>query len=252
MQCELIFKNLCAFIKEQIQKNKKNGVVLGLSGGIDSALVATLCKKALNENVFALLMPTQFSSKEHLNDALMLCNDLKIEYKIISIQKILDAFIEQSEDIDKIRIGNYAARIRMSLLYDYSMMKNSLVVGTSNKSELLLGYGTIYGDLACAFNPIGELYKTQVYKLAKFLNLHENFIKKIPSADLWENQSDEKDLGFTYEQIDVGLKAIERDDRQVMEQLDKKLLDMLKSRIANNAFKRSMPKIANLMDFKSE
>ncbi|TKX32464.1 NAD+ synthase [Campylobacter aviculae] len=252
MQCELVFKDLCIFIKEQIQKNKKNGVILGLSGGVDSALVATLCKKALDKDVFALLMPTQYSSKEHLSDALMLCNDLKIEYKIISIQEILDAFIKQSQNIDKIRIGNFAARIRMSLLYDYSVLKNSLVVGTSNKSELLLGYGTIYGDLACAFNPIGDLYKTQVYELAKFLNLHENFIKKSPSADLWENQSDEKELGFIYEQIDLGLKAIENDDKQTMDKLDENLLKMLKTRINNNAFKRSMPKIANLMEFKSE
>ncbi|MBZ7964288.1 NAD+ synthase [Campylobacter sp. 2457A] len=250
MNCEQILENLCVFIKEELLKSGKDNVILGLSGGIDSALVATLCKKALDKNVFALLMPTQYSNKDHLNDALMLCHDLNIEHKIIPIETILNAFIKQSQDIDKIRIGNYAARIRMSLLYDYSALKNALVIGTSNKSELLLGYGTIYGDLACAFNPIGDLYKTQVYEMAKFLNLHENFIKKSPSADLWENQSDEKELGFTYEQIDLGLKAIENDDKQTIDQLDENLLKMLKARIKNNAFKRSMPKIANLMEFK--
>ncbi|MGH2327370.1 NAD+ synthase [Campylobacter taeniopygiae] len=250
MNCEQILENLCVFIKEELLKSGKNNVILGLSGGIDSALVATLCKKALDKNVFALLMPTQYSSKEHLNDALLLCHDLNIEHKIISIETILNTFIKQSQNIDKIRIGNYAARIRMSLLYDYSALKNALVIGTSNKSELLLGYGTIYGDLACAFNPIGDLYKTQVYEMAKFLNLHENFIKKSPSADLWENQSDEKELGFTYEQIDLGLKAIENDDKQTIDKLDENLLKMLKTRIKNNAFKRSMPKIANLMEFK--
>ncbi|TKX34182.1 NAD+ synthase [Campylobacter taeniopygiae] len=250
MNCEQILENLCVFIKEELLKSGKDNVILGLSGGIDSALVATLCKKALDKNVFALLMPTQYSNKDHLNDALMLCHDLNIEHKIIPIETILNAFIKQSQDIDKIRIGNYAARIRMSLLYDYSALKNALVIGTSNKSELLLGYGTIYGDLACAFNPIGDLYKTQVYEMAKFLNLHENFIKKSPSADLWENQSDEKELGFTYEQIDLGLKAIENDDKQTIDKLDENLLKMLKTRIKNNAFKRSMPKIANLMEFK--
>ncbi|MBZ7954179.1 NAD+ synthase [Campylobacter sp. W0018] len=250
MNCEQILENLCIFIKEELLKSGKNNVILGLSGGIDSALVATLCKKALDKNVFALLMPTQYSNKEHLNDALMLCHDLNIEHKIIPIETILNAFIKQSQDIDKIRIGNYAARIRMSLLYDYSALKNALVIGTSNKSELLLGYGTIYGDLACAFNPIGDLYKTQVYEMSKFLKMHENFIKKNPSADLWENQSDEKELGFTYEQIDLGLKAIENNDKQTMDKLDENLLKMLKTRIRNNAFKRSMPKIANLMEFK--
>ncbi|MFB1644180.1 NAD+ synthase [Campylobacter molothri] len=250
MNCKQILENLCIFIKEELLKSGKNNVILGLSGGVDSALVATLCKKALDKNVFALLMPTQYSNKEHLNDALMLCHDLNIDYKIISIETILNTFIEQSQNIDKIRIGNYAARIRMALLYDYSVLKNALVVGTSNKSELLLGYGTIYGDLACAFNPIGDLYKTQVYEMAKFLKMHENFIKKSPSADLWENQSDEKELGFTYEQIDLGLKAIENNDKQTMDKLDENLLKMLKTRIKNNAFKRSMPKIANLMDFK--
>ncbi|MBZ7929313.1 MULTISPECIES: NAD+ synthase [Campylobacter] len=250
MNCKQILENLCIFIKEELLKSGKNNVILGLSGGVDSALVATLCKKALDKNVFALLMPTQYSNKEHLNDALMLCHDLNIDYKIISIETILNTFIEQSQNIDKIRIGNYAARIRMALLYDYSVLKNALVIGTSNKSELLLGYGTIYGDLACAFNPIGDLYKTQVYEMAKFLKMHENFIKKSPSADLWENQSDEKELGFTYEQIDLGLKAIENNDKQTMDKLDENLLKMLKTRIKNNAFKRSMPKIANLMDFK--
>lgn len=249
MDCEKIVQNIDKFIKNKIENAKAKGVVLGLSGGIDSALIATLCKKALNENVFALLMPTKFSNQENLNDALMLCKELKLEYKIIEIQNILDAFLDKSKNIDKIRIGNFAARIRMSLLYDYSALKNALVVGTSNKSELLLGYGTIYGDLACAFNPIGDLYKSEIYELAKYLNLHENFIKKAPSADLWENQSDEKDLGFTYNKIDQGLKALEDNDKKILEKLDQNLLNMLNLRLKNNAFKRTMPEILNLRAF---
>ncbi|EKK2373282.1 NAD+ synthase [Campylobacter jejuni] len=246
MDWQKITEKMCDFIQEKVKNSQSQGVVLGLSGGIDSALVATLCKRALKENVFALLMPTQISNKANLEDALRLCADLNLEYKIIEIQSILDAFIKQSENTTLVSLGNFAARIRMSLLYDYSALKNSLVVGTSNKSELLLGYGTIYGDLACAFNPIGSLYKSEIYALAKYLNLHENFIKKAPSADLWENQSDEGDLGFSYAKIDEGLKALETNDEKLLRTLDPSLIAILKNRMQKNAFKGKMPEILEI------
>lgn len=246
MDWQKIIEKMCDFIQEKVKNSQSQGVVLGLSGGIDSALVATLCKRALKENVFALLMPTQISNKANLEDALRLCADLNLEYKIIEIQSILDAFIKQSENTTLVSLGNFAARIRMSLLYDYSALKNSLVIGTSNKSELLLGYGTIYGDLACAFNPIGSLYKSEIYALAKYLNLHENFIKKAPSADLWENQSDEGDLGFSYAKIDEGLKALETNDEKLLRTLDPSLIAMLKNRMQKNAFKGKMPEILEI------
>ncbi|ECK7466346.1 NAD+ synthase [Campylobacter jejuni] len=246
MDWQKITEKMCDFIQEKVKNSQSQGVVLGLSGGIDSALVATLCKRALKENVFALLMPTQISNKANLEDALRLCADLNLEYKIIEIQSILDAFIKQSENTTLVSLGNFAARIRMSLLYDYSALKNSLVIGTSNKSELLLGYGTIYGDLACAFNPIGSLYKSEIYALAKYLNLHENFIKKAPSADLWENQSDEGDLGFSYAKIDEGLKALETNDEKLLRTLDPSLIAMLKNRMQKNAFKGKMPEILEI------
>ncbi|HDZ5163965.1 TPA: NAD+ synthase [Campylobacter jejuni] len=246
MDWQKITEKMCDFIQEKVKNSQSQGVVLGLSGGIDSALVATLCKRALKENVFALLMPTQISNKANLEDALRLCADLNLEYKIIEIQSILDAFIKQSENTTLVSLGNFAARIRMSLLYDYSALKNSLVIGTSNKSELLLGYGTIYGDLACAFNPIGSLYKSEIYALAKYLNLHENFIKKAPSADLWENQSDEVDLGFSYAKIDDGLKALENNDEKLLKTLDPSLIAMLKNRMQKNAFKGKMPEILEI------
>ncbi|WHN19157.1 NAD+ synthase [Campylobacter jejuni] len=246
MDWQKITEKMCDFIQEKVKNSQSQGVVLGLSGGIDSALVATLCKRALKENVFALLMPTQISNKANLEDALRLCADLNLEYKVIEIQSILDAFIKQSENATLISLGNFAARIRMSLLYDYSALKNSLVVGTSNKSELLLGYGTIYGDLAYAFNPIGSLYKSEIYALAKYLNLHENFIKKAPSADLWENQSDEGDLGFSYVKIDEGLKALETNDEKLLRTLDPFLIAMLKNRMQKNAFKGKMPEILEI------
>ncbi|EEU8375593.1 NAD+ synthase [Campylobacter jejuni] len=246
MDWQKITEKMCDFIQEKVKNSQSQGVVLGLSGGIDSALVATLCKRTLKENVFALLMPTQISNKANLEDALRLCADLNLEYKIIEIQSILDAFIKQSENTTLVSLGNFAARIRMSLLYDYSALKNSLVIGTSNKSELLLGYGTIYGDLACAFNPIGSLYKSEIYALAKYLNLHENFIKKAPSADLWENQSDEGDLGFSYAKIDEGLKALETNDEKLLRTLDPSLIAMLKNRMQKNAFKGKMPEILEI------
>ncbi|MFK0475625.1 NAD+ synthase [Campylobacter jejuni] len=246
MDWQKITEKMCDFIQEKVKNSQSQGVVLVLSGGIDSALVATLCKRALKENVFALLMPTQISNKANLEDALRLCADLNLEYKIIEIQSILDAFIKQSENTTLVSLGNFAARIRMSLLYDYSALKNSLVIGTSNKSELLLGYGTIYGDLACAFNPIGSLYKSEIYALAKYLNLHENFIKKAPSADLWENQSDEADLGFSYAKIDKGLKALETNDEKLLRTLDPSLIAMLKNRMQKNAFKGKMPEILEI------
>ncbi|EAI4099120.1 NAD+ synthase [Campylobacter jejuni] len=246
MDWQKITEKMCDFIQEKVKNSQSQGVVLGLSGGIDSALVATLCKRTLKENVFALLMPTQISNKANLEDALRLCADLNLEYKIIEIQSILDAFIKQSENTTLVSLGNFAARIRMSLLYDYSALKNSLVIGTSNKSELLLGYGTIYGDLACAFNPIGSLYKSEIYALAKYLNLHENFIKKAPSADLWENQSDEGDLGFSYAKIDEGLKALETNDEKLLRTLDPSLIAILKNRMQKNAFKGKMPEILEI------
>ena len=222
---------------------------MGLSGGIDSALVATLCKKALKDEVFALLMPTQHSNEANLKDALKLCEDLNLKYKIINIETILQAFLKESEMTNQIRTGNYAARIRMSLLYDYSALKNYLVVGTSNKSELMLGYGTIYGDLACAFNPIGKLYKSEIYTLAKYLNLDVNFLQKAPSADLWENQSDEEDLGFSYTLIDEGLRALEKNDTLQISKLNPRLISMLQRRTKQNAFKRVMPPILCLDEF---
>ncbi|MFQ6342046.1 NAD+ synthase [Campylobacter sp. VTCC 70190] len=239
-------KKIENFIQEKIKNSQTQGAILGLSGGIDSALVAMLCKRALKDKVFALLMPTQSSNKSHFQDALRLCDSLELEYKIIEIQNILDAFLKQSENTTALALGNFAARIRMSLLYDYSSLKNYLVVGTSNKSELMLGYGTIYGDLACAFQPLGSLYKSQIYALSKHLHLHENFITKTPSADLWENQSDEADLGFSYAQIDEGLKALETRDEKVLARLNPALISMLQTRMQKNAFKRKMPEILEL------
>ena len=207
---ESIKKILVEFLKNYItKKSKSKNLLIGVSGGIDSAVVATLCAAAMPKNTHALIMPTNASSTKNIDDALNLCKKLGLNFKILNIQAILDAFGDSiGEDIDKLRKGNLSARVRMSLLYDYSASINALVVGTSNKSELMLGYGTIFGDLACAINPIGELYKTEIFEFAKYLGVDENIINKAPSADLWDGQSDEADIGYTYETIDEILKGI--------------------------------------------
>lgn len=238
---------LCDFIKNECEKAGAKGVVLGISGGIDSALVAVLAKKALNDNVFALLMPTNSSNQTNLEDALKLCKDLNIQHEILNISKSLDELYLLSKNLDKIRKGNLAARLRMALLYDYSALKSYLVIGTSNKSELKLGYGTIYGDLAHAFNPIGDLYKSEIFDFATYLNLPASFIEKEPSADLYENQSDEKEFGFSYKEIDELLMAMERGDE--LAEFSEDLKEMVQTRMSKNAFKQRLPKIAKLDEF---
>ena len=241
MNFELLKDKICNFMQNKVSNSNAKGVVFGLSGGIDSAVVATLCVDIFKEKTLALIMPTDNSNKENIKDALKLCNKLSLSYEIISIQSILDAFLSKCHDIDRIRRGNICARIRMSLLYDFSALKNYLVVGTSNKSELMLGYGTIYGDLAYAFNPIGELYKSDIFDFARFLNVPQVFIDKIPSADLYEGQSDEAELGFKYIDIDKVLKALENQKEFMIK--DIKLLNMIKQRIKKNEFKKHMPDI---------
>lgn len=241
------FKNLeqeiCEFIGVCVKNSGAKGVVIGISGGLDSALVATLCAKTLGNSVFGLIMPTKFSNENNLKDALNLCKSLKIAHKIIEIQPILDAFLRVCEKPCKVRTGNVSARIRMSLLYDYSAWLGFVVAGTSNKSERMLGYGTIYGDLACAFNPIGELYKSEIFDFAKWLKIPREFILKAPSADLYEGQSDENELGFSYAKIDAVLKMIEKNDEKSLANADKSLLEMIYTKMRQNEFKLKMPPI---------
>lgn len=213
-----------------------NGAVLGLSGGLDSAIVLRILSEC-EKKPHCLIMPTNSSNKQNLEDAIFLAKKYSLIYKIINIQSILDEFIKASENTTKILTGNFAARIRMSLLYDYSAKYNLLVAGTSNKSELMLGYGTIWGDLACGFNILADFYKSELFEFAKFLQLPQNIIDKKPSADLFEGQSDEDDLGFNYYEIDKFLKDYERN-----KDIDKRY-EGLVNRIKRNEFKRKNIKI---------
>lgn len=172
-----IEEQLIDFLKKQVEKIGLNRVTVGLSGGLDSAVVAVLCKKAFDKNMSCVLMPSQFSSQSSIDDAKKLCEKFSIDYEVVDISAMVNAYIDKMDN-DKLRIGNYSARVRMSVLYDISSRDSSIVVGTSNKSELLLGYGTIFGDIACAINPIGEIYKSDEFEFAKHLGVIDEIINK--------------------------------------------------------------------------
>ncbi len=246
---KLIKSFLIKFLQEEVHKTGLKNVTLGISGGIDSAVVAVLAKKAFKNNMLGIMMPSSNSSQNSLDDAFILCKKFDIPYETISITPILESYFKH-KTASNLRIGNFSARARMSILYDISARDGALVLGTSNKSELLLGYGTIFGDLASAINPIGDLYKTQIFEFAKYLEIPEEIISKPPSADLWEGQSDEEDLGYTYATIDKALEAFV-DERMNEEEMEKagfepELVSLIKSKIYKNQFKRKQPIIAKI------
>lgn len=246
-------KILVEFIRNEMFRIGINKAVIGLSGGIDSAVSTYLSVKALgNENVTCLLMPYKTSSPESLSDAMKIVNVLKVSHKKIDITKIAESFFQSINDknLSKVRKGNIMARIRMVLLYDESAKQNSLVIGTSNKTEILLGYSTIYGDSASGINPIGDLYKTQLLRLAEHLGVPKDIINKKPTADLWEGQTDEDELGFSYSKVDKYLfyKIDERmpDDDLLRLGFDEKFMKRVNSIIIRNQYKRLPPIIAKI------
>lgn len=243
---------LISFLKDEVSKAGFEKVTVGLSGGLDSAVVAILCKEAFGKNLNCVLMPSQFSSQSSIEHAIEVCEKFDIRYDIVSIEPMVSAFLKNMDN-DKLRIGNFSARMRMSVLYDISFKEKSLVVGTSNKSELLLGYGTIFGDIACAINPIGEIYKSDEFEFAKLLGVPELILTKAPSADLWEGQSDEDELGHTYKEIDDLLKLMV-DDKKSKDELLKlgfeaSFIDKINNRMKANAFKGKLPTIAKLGEY---
>lgn len=244
-----IKSELIVFLQDYLKQSGANGFVLGLSGGLDSAVVAYLCALAAPSRLSVQLMPSKNSSQQHLNDALSVCKDLGVEPNIVQIEPILDSFKSAiPNQMSALRLGNLAARIRMCLLYDLSARLGALVVGTSNKSEIMLGYGTIYGDLAYALNPIGNLFKTEVRELARELGVSETIIKKAPSADLWANQSDEADLGYSYDELDVVLADICSgvSERELVAKYGEEIVKDVLLRVKKNEFKTKMPKLAQI------
>lgn len=248
---EFIRNFLVKFIKEEIGKFGFKKGIWGLSGGLDSSVVSFLAKDALGrENCLALIMPYKTSDPSAVEDAKNLAERLEIKYKIIDITPMIDAYFSQHPTESKILMGNKMARERMSILYDYSAREKALVIGTSNKSELLLGYGTIYGDMASAVNPLGDLYKTQVYQLAEHLGVPESIIRRTPSADLWKGQTDEGEIGITYRELDTILFYLV-DMRLNVEEIEdkgfsKEKILYIKTIIINSQFKRKMPVIPKL------
>ena len=244
-----IKQNLISFLKEEVLKTGLKKITLGLSGGLDSAVVAVLCKEVFDDNLNCVLMPSQFSSKASIDDAIELCKKFDIKYEIVSIEPMLSAYLKNMQE-SSLRIGNFSARLRMSVLYDISARENSLVVGTSNKSELLLGYGTIFGDLACALNPIGNIYKSDLFEFAKYLGVNDSIVKKAPSADFYEGQSDEADLGYSYSKIDSLLKKMIDENRSKDELLalgfEDEFIETIKKRVKINEFKRRLPIVAKI------
>ena len=248
---ELVESILIAFIRNEIRKFGFSSVVLGLSGGIDSAVVCELAARALGpEHVLGLMMPYRTSSDESLDHARLMVERLGIASELMPVSDVVDAFFTGIEDASRLRRGNVMARSRMLYLYDVSARDGRLVLGTSNKTELLLGYGTIFGDMASAINPVGDLYKTQLQGLARHLGIPAPLVDKPPSADLWEGQSDEEDLGFSYESVDrlLSMMLEERMDRDsiIATGVEPAFYDRVRRMVVRNQYKRMMPVIAKL------
>jgi NAD+ synthase len=242
---------LTGFLRHEVARVGWGRVVLGLSGGIDSAVVAALAVRALGPGaVTALLMPFRASHPLSLAHAEQVLGTLGIVGERIDITPMVDAFAAATGAADPLRLGNVMARVRMILLYDRSAADRGLVLGTSNKTELLLGYGTLHGDMASALNPIGDLYKTQVRALAAHLGVPAAIRRKAPSADLWPAQSDEADLGFAYEEVDR-LLALLIDARMSRASVlragfEADLVDRVTRMVVRSQFKRRLPVIAKV------
>ena len=248
---ELATRILTGFIRDSITKAGMSRAVIGLSGGIDSALSAYLAATALGaENVLALRMPYKTSSADSLNDAEAVIEDLGLPNQTLAISEMADPLIERFPDMSKLRRGNIMARMRMVTLYDQSMAWGGLVMGTSNKTEFLLGYSTIYGDSGVALHPIADLYKYQVRQLARSLGVPRAIIEKPPSADLWVGQTDEAELGFTYDEADQVLMLLV-DERYTAEEVaaegfEREFVVRIWERVKANHYKRTMPNIAKI------
>lgn len=239
------------FLRTAVRRAHLRGVVVGLSGGIDSALAAALAVRALGPgSVHAIYLPSPVSAAQSRRDAAAVARKLRVGLEEIPIAPMVNGYLAGLPRDARLRRGNYQARARMAVLFDRAMARGCGVLGTSNKTELLLGYGTWHGDMACSFNPLGDLYKTQVRQLSKALKLPAGVIRKAPTADLWAGQTDEAEMGITYAladeilalYVDAGLAAREITARGYPEAA----VSLTLTRLRNSHFKRNLPLIPKL------
>jgi NAD+ synthase len=242
---------LVQFIRDETKNAGFHRGVIGLSGGVDSAVSTALTTEALGNNeTIAVLMPYRTSSAKSVEDANSVVAQLGVRSEVVDISEMVDAYCAVHQITDRVRRGNVMARVRMIVLYDISAREKALVIGTSNKTEIMVGYGTLFGDTASAINPIGDLYKSQIWQLARHLALPSKIVDKVPSADLWEGQSDEEELGCTYPQLDALLYHLV-DERRNDDELkalgyESAFVDRVKTLIRRNQFKRRLPLIAKI------
>lgn len=242
---------LVAFIREELGKLGFRKALVGLSGGLDSSVCAALAARALGpKNVLGLIMPYGEMSAGDVKDARTVARRLGIRSRVIDIRPMVDAYFSRFPTKSRVLRGNKMARERMSILYDFSAREGGLVLGTSNKTELLIGYGTVHGDLACGLNPMGDLYKTQVRELAAYLDVPERVREKAPSAGLWPGQTDEGDIGLTYGEIDGILFELvdgrKSPEGAVESGFPARSVNRIASLIERSEFKRKTPPIAKL------
>jgi len=248
---EQTLKVLDTFIRDEVRRFGFENVLLGLSGGIDSALSAYLAVHALGkENVHCVMMPYKTSSPESLSDAKLVIDDLGCSSEVVEITQMVEPFLEANSDMSNIRRGNVMARERMIVLYDRSSKLRSLVLGTSNKTEGLLGYTTQFGDSASAINPIGDLYKTQVRQLSEALGVPRSILDKKPSADLWAGQTDEQEMGLTYAEADRLLYYMvdlrESDHELITRGFSEALITKIRAMVQREQYKRMPPVVAKI------
>lgn len=244
-------KVLVAFIRDEFGRCGCPKAIVGLSGGLDSAVCTALAARALGpRNVLGLIMPYGRAFREDVRDAAALARKLGIRHETIDIAPQIDLYFAAHPTGSRVQRGNKMARERMAILYDFSVREGGLVLGTSNKSELLVGYGTVYGDMACAVNPMGDLYKTQVRELAAYLRIPAAIRRKAPTAGLWPGQTDEADIGLPYEELDLilyGLVEGRKSRREVIEAGHAPAaVDRVLGMVRRSGFKRALPPIAKL------
>lgn len=247
-----VVKKIIAFIKEQYEKARAEKAIVGLSGGIDSSVVATLTTKALgSNNVIALLLPSAYTSQNDIDDAKKIVNMLQVSMHYVNITNIVNAFKATLKVEDRIVLGNIMARIRMTILYSFANKFNGIVIGTGNKTELLVGYFTKYGDGGVDILPIGDLYKTDVRRIAVYLGIPKQIILKPPTAGLWPGQTDEGELGITYDLLDRILAALielKMDKKAISHVLniDLKTIEKVEKMVRLSEHKRNPPPVAKI------